>query len=70
MCADASADDRVAKVREEAAHVFGSLAAADDWLSRPVIGLDRQRPIDLVATPEGRGRVLTYLGQIEFGVYV
>lgn len=60
----------MAKLREEAAHVFGSLAAADDWFKKPAIGLDRQRPIDLVATPDGREQVRTYLAQIEFGVYV
>ena len=42
---------------------------AEQWLERPAIGLDQQRPIDLLATTAGANLVEDYLTRVEFGVY-
>ena len=57
-------------LREKAVQVFGSRAAAACWFRKPAIGLNRLRPVDLMATVEGRRQVSAYLDQIELGVYV
>jgi putative toxin-antitoxin system antitoxin component (TIGR02293 family) len=49
--------------------VFGSQEEAEQWLERPAIGLDRQRPIDLLATPAGIDLVEDHLNRIRYGVY-
>ena len=49
--------------------VLGSQQAAEEWLERPAIGLNRQSPIDLLATPSGTRIVEQYLTRIEHGVY-
>jgi putative toxin-antitoxin system antitoxin component (TIGR02293 family) len=54
----------------KAALVLGSRDEAERWMSKPAIGLNRQRPIDLLTTAAGRRLVSTYLDQIEHGVYV
>lgn len=46
---------------------MGDGAAA--WLIEPAIGLDRQRPIDLLSTREGVQVVHDYLMRLEYGVY-
>ena len=58
------------QLREKAVEVFGSRAAAGRWFRKPAIGLNRQRPVDLLVSAEGRELVSTYLDQIETGVYV
>ncbi|WP_106640645.1 MbcA/ParS/Xre antitoxin family protein [Allosphingosinicella vermicomposti] len=62
--------DQETSLRQKAAEVFGSVEDATVWFQQPAIGLNRQRPIDLIGTDEGRELVSTYLDQIEFGVYV
>jgi putative toxin-antitoxin system antitoxin component (TIGR02293 family) len=57
-------------VLAKAAAVFGSRQAAEEWMDKPAIGLNRQKPIDLLSSIEGRELVCTYLTQIEFGVYI
>ena len=49
--------------------MLGSQAEAEQWLERPAIGLDRRRPIDLLATPAGIELVEDYLERLEYGVY-
>ena len=49
--------------------VLGSREAAERWLERPAIGLDRACPIDLLATPTGAKMVDELLTRIEYGVY-
>jgi putative toxin-antitoxin system antitoxin component (TIGR02293 family) len=49
--------------------VLGSQQEAEQWLERPAIGLDRRRPIDLLATPAGVELVETFLERLEYGVY-
>jgi putative toxin-antitoxin system antitoxin component (TIGR02293 family) len=58
-----------AEILTDATEVFGSQEEAEQWLSRPAIGLDGQCPIDLLDTPAGVKMVETYLGRIAFGVY-
>jgi putative toxin-antitoxin system antitoxin component (TIGR02293 family) len=50
--------------------VFGSEAAADEWLEQPAIGLNQRRPIDLKTTPGELELVEDFLGRIEHGVYM
>ncbi len=52
-----------------AAGVLGSHQEARRWLVRPAMGLDRQRPIDLLATPDGTEIVEDFLQRLRYGVY-
>ena len=58
-----------AEMLARASKVLGSQEAAERWLERPAIGLDRNSPIDLLATPAGTRLVDDYLTRIEYGVY-
>nr|WP_246499948.1 MbcA/ParS/Xre antitoxin family protein [Azospirillum soli] len=49
----------------KAAQVLGSLEAAEAWLLIPAVGLDGQRPADLLATPAGAKAVEEHLDEIE-----
>jgi putative toxin-antitoxin system antitoxin component (TIGR02293 family) len=60
---------KFAEVLIKATAVFGSQEEAEQWLEQPAIGLDQQRPIDLLATPEGAKLVEDFLTRLEFGVY-
>jgi putative toxin-antitoxin system antitoxin component (TIGR02293 family) len=60
---------KFAELLATATAVFGSRAAAEQWLERPALGLDRRRPLDLLATPAGVEIVERYLERIEYGVY-
>jgi putative toxin-antitoxin system antitoxin component (TIGR02293 family) len=60
----------LATVVVRAAPVFGGIEAAQRALVRPAIGLDRRRPLDLLATPAGAEMVSDYLTQLEHGVYI
>jgi putative toxin-antitoxin system antitoxin component (TIGR02293 family) len=53
-----------------AAEVLGSIEEAEQFMERPAIGLDQNRPIDLLATPAGVEMVETYLQRIKYGVYM
>ncbi|MEX1252420.1 MAG: antitoxin Xre/MbcA/ParS toxin-binding domain-containing protein [Hyphomonas sp.] len=61
---------RFAELLANASEVFGSQEAAEKWFDQPAIGLDRNRPIDLLDTPAGQELVENYLEQLEYGVYV
>lgn len=50
--------------------VMGSHELAEQWMSRPAMGLNYERPVDLIETQTGRDRVQTLLLQIEGGVYI
>jgi putative toxin-antitoxin system antitoxin component (TIGR02293 family) len=52
-----------------AVEVMGGHAAAMQWMVNPVMGLDHQRPIDLMQTSEGAQLVSTFLNRLRFGVY-
>lgn len=63
-------DPKFTEILAKATELFGSRQEAEHWLERPAIGLNRHRPIDLLAMPAGADLVETFLSQIEFGVYV
>ena len=60
---------KFAEILAWATRVFGSQEEAERWLERPAIGLNRRRPLDLLATPPGVIMVEQYLGRMEGGVY-
>jgi putative toxin-antitoxin system antitoxin component (TIGR02293 family) len=49
--------------------VFGSKDSAQVWMAKPALGLDRQRPIDLLQTVQGAEVVNDFLMRLEYGVY-
>jgi putative toxin-antitoxin system antitoxin component (TIGR02293 family) len=49
--------------------VLGSRKLAMVWLSKPAIGLDGRRPIDLLDTPAGIEAVDVLLTRMDHGVY-
>jgi putative toxin-antitoxin system antitoxin component (TIGR02293 family) len=60
---------KFAEILTRAISVFGSRAAAEQWLAEPATGLDQRRPIDLLTTPAGVMLVEDFLGRIEYSVY-
>jgi putative toxin-antitoxin system antitoxin component (TIGR02293 family) len=60
---------KFAEILAKATDVLGSQDEAEQWLERPAIGLDRRRPIDLLATPAGVELVEQHLTRLEYGVY-
>jgi putative toxin-antitoxin system antitoxin component (TIGR02293 family) len=60
---------KFAEILTRATALFGSQAAAQQWLEQPATGLDQRRPIDLMTTPAGLELVEDFLGRIEYGVY-
>jgi len=52
-----------------AVEVIGSESAAEAWMNEPCIGLDNEKPIDLVSTSAGAAAVKAHLNHIEHGVY-
>ena len=60
---------KFAEILAKATKVLGSQEEAEQWLERPAMALDQQRPIDLLATPAGAKLVETLLVRIEYGVY-
>ena len=57
------------EVTEAAERVLGSRLAAEQWLTRPAIALDRERPIDLLTSTTGIQAVKDLLTRMEHGVY-
>lgn len=60
---------KFAEILAKATRVLGSQDEAERWLRKPAIGLDQQRPIDLLSTPAGVRMVEDYLGRLEYDVY-
>jgi putative toxin-antitoxin system antitoxin component (TIGR02293 family) len=60
---------KFAEILAKATRVLGSQDEAEQWLKRPAIGLDQQRPIDLPTTPAGVKLVEDYLERLEYDVY-
>jgi putative toxin-antitoxin system antitoxin component (TIGR02293 family) len=58
-----------AKILAMATAVLGSREAAEKWLARPAMALDRRRPIELLGTTAGVQLVEDLLTRIEYGVY-
>ncbi len=59
----------LAETLARGAEVFGGREEAERWLSRPAMGLDGQRPIDLLQTLQGAEIVSDFLTRLEHGVY-
>ena len=57
------------EVFAKATEVLGSENAVETWMNEPCIGLDSEKPVNLVTTPAGVARVKTYLDCIEHGAY-
>ncbi len=62
-------DDRSATTLAKAAEVFCGVDEAERWMVRRVMGLDGQRPVELLRTPEGAELVNDFLVRLEYGVY-
>ncbi len=60
---------KFAEILTKATQLLGSQEEAEQWLERPAIGLDRRKPIDLLATPAGIELVEELLTRLEYGVY-
>jgi putative toxin-antitoxin system antitoxin component (TIGR02293 family) len=60
---------KFAEILAKATGVFGTQEAAEQWLERPAIGLNRKRPIDLLASSAGVEMVEQYLGRLDYDVY-
>jgi putative toxin-antitoxin system antitoxin component (TIGR02293 family) len=60
---------KLAEILARAGAIFGSKEEAERWLEKPAMGLNRQRPIDLLATPAGVELVEDFLLRLEYGVY-
>ena len=58
-----------AETLAKATEIFGSREEAERWMSKPAMGLDGQRPIDLLQTVQGAELVNDFLGRLEYGVY-
>ena len=58
-----------AETLAKASDVFGGQEEAERWMSRPAMGLDGQRPIELLQTLQGAELVNEFLGRLEYGVY-
>ena len=61
---------KFAEILAKATEVMGSQRDAEEWLNEPAIGLNGHKPLDLLTTSAGAELVETFLGQIEYGVYV
>jgi putative toxin-antitoxin system antitoxin component (TIGR02293 family) len=60
---------KFAEILAKATRVLGSQEEAEAWLERPAIGLNQERPIDLLTTPAGVKLVEDYLGRLEYSIY-
>ena len=58
-----------AETLAKASDVFGSKERAEEWMAKPAMGLDGQRPIDLLQTVQGAEIVNDFLTRLEYGVY-
>jgi putative toxin-antitoxin system antitoxin component (TIGR02293 family) len=59
----------IAETLAQASVVFGGREAAERWMTRPAMGLDGARPIDLLRTLQGAELVTEFLGRLAHGVY-
>ncbi|HEV2676573.1 MAG TPA: antitoxin Xre/MbcA/ParS toxin-binding domain-containing protein [Aliidongia sp.] len=60
---------KFAGILAKATAVLGSQQEAEMWLEQPAVGLNQERPIDLLQTPAGAELVETFLRRLEYGVY-
>ena len=60
---------RFAEIFANAVEVLGTKEEAEAWFVKPAIGLDGNRPIDLIATAAGAELITEHLTRMEYGVY-
>ncbi len=60
---------KFAGILAKATALFGSQREAEIWLESPAVGLNQERPIDLLQTPAGVALVEEFLRRLEYGVY-
>ncbi|MEY9332423.1 putative toxin-antitoxin system antitoxin component (TIGR02293 family) [Pseudomonas protegens] len=60
---------RFAQVLAKAEDIFGSSEDAQEWMAKPVMGLDGHKPVDLLTNPIGFELVDEFLTRLEYGVY-
>lgn len=60
---------RFAELLAQAIRVFGNQEAAEQWFQSPALALNKQKPIDLMATEPGAKLVSDLLTRLEYGVY-
>ena len=60
---------KFAEIFGRAIELFGSQAAAEEWLERPAMALEQRKPIDLLSTQAGVESVEELLTRLEYGVY-
>ncbi len=65
----ASEETTVAQVFEKAVDTFGNIDKASGWFDTANWALQGAKPIDLFYSDEGRKKVLTILGRIDYGLY-
>jgi len=60
---------RYQQLVKKAEEVFGTSAAAREWLTHPQPGLGNVKPVEFAKTEIGAREVENLLGRIEYGVY-
>ena len=58
-----------AETLAKATDVFGSPGQAEEWMNRPVTGLNGERPIEMLQTVQGTELVNDFLTRLEYNVY-
>jgi putative toxin-antitoxin system antitoxin component (TIGR02293 family) len=58
-----------AETLAKASEVFGGKEQAEAWMDRPAMGLDGQRPIEMLQTVQGAEIVNDFLTRLEYNVY-
>ena len=58
-----------AEILARATALLGCQSAAEAWLDRPALALDRRKPIDLLSTPRGVQTIKDHLTRLEHGVH-
>ena len=69
MSVVAQPDTYLERMKRLAVDVFSNEAKADRWLHCELPALENKRPIDLIATQEGRDAVEAELVRVESGTY-
>ncbi|MBB3149370.1 putative toxin-antitoxin system antitoxin component (TIGR02293 family) [Phyllobacterium trifolii] len=60
---------KFAMILVKATAIFGSQAAAENWMQQPASGLNQRCPIDLLATVAGVEIVEGFLERLQYDVY-
>ena len=60
---------RKARTLRLATKIMGGESEAKRWMVKRVMGLDGQRPVDLLRSAEGAEIIRDFLIRLEYGVY-